>query len=145
MDWIIKPTNHNNARVGGLAISGLEFCEDKEKMEREQFKAVVSVCGDKLMLPVQVQHLWIVVEDHPREDISMFFNSAYDFIDRHIREGNVLVHCRAGISRSSSIVIAYLIKKNKLDFQQALSLVRMERPIVHPNKGFTKQLRRLAN
>lgn len=48
MDWIIKPEN-----VGGLALSGMAFCENKDKMEKECIKAVLSVCGDKLVVTSQ--------------------------------------------------------------------------------------------
>lgn len=34
-------------------------------MEKESFRAVLSVCGDKLSIPVKVEHLWIVIDDHP--------------------------------------------------------------------------------
>lgn len=76
----------------------------------------------------------------------MFFKNSFHFIDKNRQAGNnVLVHCRAGISRSSTIVIAYLIQKDRLSFEDALQLVRSSRPIVMPNKGFVKQLKKLAS
>lgn len=41
-------------QIGGIAISNMVFCQDREKMEKEKFKAVLSICGDKLELPVTV-------------------------------------------------------------------------------------------
>ena len=146
MDWIIEPFFNSslNKHVGGLAISNIKYCENAEKMEKDQISAVISVCGDKLVMNVTVKHLWIVVSDHPREDISVFFPSTFTFIDQHIQEGNVLVHCQAGISRSSSIVIAYLIRKNKINFDASFQIVKDKRPYIFPNKGFIKQLKRFS-
>jgi hypothetical protein len=42
-------------------------------------------------------------------------------------------------------VIAYLIKKNNINYDKAFELVRKYRPIAYPNKGFAKQLKRYAN
>ena len=43
--------------------------------------------------------------DIPGSDISLIFQETYQFIDDHLKTGNVLVHCMMGISRSSTIVI----------------------------------------
>ena len=55
------------------------------------------------------------------------------------------MHCHAGVSRSASIVIAYIIRKNRLDFDDAFKMVQEKRPVVYPNKGFTKQLKKFAD
>jgi protein-tyrosine phosphatase len=62
-------------------------------------------------------------------------------IKKYIDENKgVLVHCRAGVSRSASIVIAYLIKYHNLSFSQAQNYLRSKRPIINPNAGFITQL-----
>lgn len=52
----------------------------------------------------------------------------------------MLVHCQAGISRSPTIVIAYLMKKFNLKLDDAYSQVRSKRPIISPNLVFYSQL-----
>jgi protein-tyrosine phosphatase len=46
----------------------------------------------------------------------------------------------AGISRSPTLVIAYLMKTQNLSFSEAFDLVKKKRPIIHPNQGFKNQL-----
>jgi len=53
-----------------------------------------------------------------------------------MREGSVLVHCSMGISRSSTIVIAFIMKKFTFSFSKAYNLVKKKRPIICPNSGF---------
>jgi protein-tyrosine phosphatase len=53
----------------------------------------------------------------------------------------VLVHCAAGVSRSASFVIAYIMKSRKIGFDEAYTFVKSKRPIITPNSGFVKQLK----
>jgi protein-tyrosine phosphatase len=50
--------------------------------------------------------------------------------------GTVLVHCFAGISRSASCIIAYLMQELNMPFFEAMSYTRKRRPIIFPNYGF---------
>ncbi len=54
--------------------------------------------------------------------------------------GVVLVHCYAGVSRSASVVIGYLMWKRGWGFQRAYDHVRKARPCISPNYGFKMQL-----
>lgn len=67
-----------------------------------------------------------------------------DMIDSYLTNNQkVVVNCYAGISRSSSIVIAYIMYKYKLTLQEAYQYVKSKRAIVEPNSGFMKQLKTL--
>lgn len=66
----------------------------------------------------------------------------YHFIDRASRNNeNVLIHCMAGVSRSTSLVAYYLMKKFCMDFYQSLRIIRKGRKIINPNYSFNLQLR----
>ena len=56
------------------------------------------------------------------------------------RQQSVLVHCAAGVSRSSSVVIDFAMHALRINFQDAKSLVRKSRPEVRPNAAFELQL-----
>ncbi len=51
-----------------------------------------------------------------------------------------MVHCAAGISRSATIVIAYIMSATQLTLEETLNLVKLARPPIDPNPGFRKQL-----
>jgi len=54
--------------------------------------------------------------------------------------GKVLVHCLQGMSRSGSIIIAYMMRKFTLTYGEALEMARKSRPFIAPNEGFAEQL-----
>ncbi len=54
--------------------------------------------------------------------------------------GRILVHCIQGISRSVTLVIAYLILKQKINYDEAFKIVQAKRSIASPNLGFSIQL-----
>lgn len=81
-------------------------------------------------------------DDHPSQDMTQFFERAIAFIrDATHNNGRVLVHCGAGISRASTVTLAYLMHDLRLPLDQAYNLVKSVRPCIHPNPGFVKQLR----
>ena len=52
----------------------------------------------------------------------------------------MLVHCYAGVSRSATIIIAYLMKIMKWDLNTAFDFVKHKRVVAKPNDGFMNQL-----
>ncbi|WVW84652.1 hypothetical protein I302_106686 [Kwoniella bestiolae CBS 10118] len=56
------------------------------------------------------------------------------------KNGGVLVHCQAGMSRSATVVVAYLMREYDLDPVQAVVALREKRPVVDPSETFWHQL-----
>lgn len=54
--------------------------------------------------------------------------------------GKILVHCVAGISRSASLCIAYLMKHHEMTLLNAYNHIKERRPSIKPNCGFFRQL-----
>lgn len=81
--------------------------------------------------------------DIPETDLKPILEESIDFICEVFRlNGKIIVHCNAGVSRSSSVVMAYLMKKLGYSFDVALEFVKHKRPCIQPNRGFIEQLRR---
>lgn len=77
--------------------------------------------------------------DLPRMQEAMHKGS--DFIANALdRGGSVLVHCRAGISRSATLAIAHLVRSSRQPVDQILESMRARRPAIDPNLGYMLSL-----
>jgi len=100
----------------------------------------VLICGSDLVahFPNDFIYKKIDVDDYSGDDIHQHFNDTFDFIDK---ANKVFVHCKAGVSRSATIVIAYIMKKFGKRFEEAYKMVKDKRMKICPNTGFEGQLR----
>ncbi|XP_077378534.1 dual specificity protein phosphatase 2 [Festucalex cinctus] len=89
----------------------------------------------------EFQYLRLTVEDNLAADIRACFSTAIAFIDAVKQSGGrVLVHCQAGISRSATICLAYLMHTRRVRLDEAFDFVKQRRQIISPNLAFMGQL-----
>jgi protein-tyrosine phosphatase len=96
-------------------------------------EAVISaVKGKNLdnLIPRHIEYLYIPAVDHESFDISVYFEESNKFIDEERKRTNVLVHCMAGISRSVTLIMAYLMKYENKSFDEAYHFMKVKRKIV---------------
>ncbi|GLC50548.1 hypothetical protein PLESTB_000392000 [Pleodorina starrii] len=87
----------------------------------------------------------IQVADLPSEDLVAHFGRCFDFIsEAHDKGGGVLVHCVAGVSRSATVCMGWLMWRHGLGAEEAFRRVHRVRPWVMPNCGFRRQLERFG-
>ncbi|KRX94045.1 Dual specificity protein phosphatase 12 [Trichinella pseudospiralis] len=88
-----------------------------------------------------VTYLFVMAKDLSEWNLMADFDRCLEFIESAIQsKENILVHCQEGISRSATVVAAYLMKKYSIDENEALRRIQAVRSIVRPNIGFMKQL-----
>ncbi|GIY76792.1 dual specificity protein phosphatase 14 [Caerostris darwini] len=88
-----------------------------------------------------IKYFPIMIEDNEKTNIASYFNEVTDLIYKeYTAGGKTLVYCIAGISRSATFCIAYLMKYNEMNLRNAFRHLRSRRKIVRPNNGFFKQL-----
>lgn len=91
--------------------------------------------------PFKDKTLRIPVTDDRSSDINPFLEHAADAIHELIsHKEKVVVHCQAGVSRSTVIVLAYLIKWHKMSLRSAYNMVYNKRPVIRPNTTFLHAL-----
>jgi len=95
-----------------------------------------------MAFPDDFEYKMFPLLDKPSEDIKRFFDEASIYIHEILSSNKkILVHCFAGKSRSTTIMIAYFIKYCKMTTEEALDVIKKKRPVVQPNLGFIKQLK----
>ncbi len=132
-----KPSNRLKTNItkilDNLYISDYETSTNYSLLKSLGIKQIISV--GKELPEHQTDDFkikYIKVLDSPTVDISKYFDETYDFI----KKDTTLVHCAMGISRSSTIVLAYLIRDQRMPLSQALAYVKSKRHSINPNKGF---------
>lgn len=97
------------------------------------------VCPEYFKSDLVYKTLWL--QDSPSEDITSILYDVFDYFE-DVREhgGRVFVHCCQGVSRSTSLVIAYLMWREGQSFEDAFDFVKAARGIANPNMGFACQL-----
>lgn len=96
----------------------------------------------KNMFEQEFDYMNIPVNDNDSANLSSWFDKAIHFIDNaRDNDGKVLVHCQAGVSRSATVCIAYLMYKNNMTLEDAFDHVRARRGIISPNLNFMQQLK----
>lgn len=146
-------------RAGGsLYIGGLYALYQTDLIRAAGIIHVLSVIDYDPQLQERFNHLkhfHIRVEDDPNVDLLKHFESASRYIDEGLnsesnldtgnesggeRKGGVFVHCAMGKSRSATLVVAYLMWKFGIGWEEALEQLCEGRPVCDPNVGFKEQL-----
>lgn len=95
---------------------------------------------------LKICRTFILISDQTDVPIKSIFSLCHNIIDSCLNSnGKILVHCEMGISRSSTIIISYLMYKNKMAMDTALTIVKEKRSIIRPNCGFLYQLLKYEN
>ncbi|KAJ6219575.1 hypothetical protein RDWZM_005387 [Blomia tropicalis] len=91
----------------------------------------------------KVESYRIPVEDTKKEDLSIYFDEVTAKIHEiEMKNCATVVHCFAGVSRSATLVIAYLIRYKKMSLEKAFRHTKSARSVINPNIGFLEQLSR---
>ena len=135
----------------GLFLGNYASSWDITGLTQNHIAAIVSVVdttAEEWDLPAnrdlvpKDRHLIIPCFDSATQDLLQHLAGACDFIDAHKSDdspGNVLVHCLKGVSRSATVVIAYLMRSHSLSLDRAFKNVKKARGI-RPNRDFLQQL-----
>ena len=137
------PTPLSNVVVVGTDESSMS----EQEISKSKKAWVVAKIGD-------IYRYHVSIKDLPGQDLQVFSDMA-DEINRIKKESEksedikrnlkILVHCVQGISRSTTVIIAYLIKYKQMNLKQAYDFVRERRSIAKPRKEFIEELQNIEN
>lgn len=91
----------------------------------------------------RLEYLHIDIDDNDDAPILKFVDRANAFLDEGLRSSeHALVHCQSGMSRSATLVIAFLMSRRGMSLADAYETTRSARPVILPNRGFFGALQR---
>ena len=126
-----------------MFVGAVDVIHDINLLENHKVTHILNVTTMAMVdFPDRFIYKHVSITDLPETNIVASFDECFLFIDSARQsEGCVLVHCMAGVSRSATIVIAYLMKSEGMTFRAAFDHVKQRRPCICPNEGFQRQLK----
>merc|ERR1719266_2295503 len=126
-----------------LYLGNMRDASDVTSLSRLNIRYVLNVTAKppSYHLPPGFHYKHLEAADNGLQNLRQFFEEAFGFIDEAKKAGaGVLVHCQAGISRSPTIAVAYLMKHYPMAMADAYKFVKTKRSIISPNLNFMGQL-----
>lgn len=135
-----KPDNVP-AKIVDYLYLGSQDCCDQSVILKYNFKYVLSVGVDAPYKHPDVIYKFVECLDLPDSNLKSVLEICIPFIKFAIEKCcNILVHCNAGISRSASVIIAYIMLQKNCSYVDTCNFVKNARPCINPNPGFVKYL-----
>lgn len=127
----------------GLFIGDLTAAQSLRILQDFHIKNIVSVLKHSYPLHPGFNHLSVPIDDTEKTNICEWFDSVAGWIQARLDDPDghgVLIHCVAGVSRSTTLLAAYLMKAYRLTADEAVGFIASKRPQVQPNDFFFHQL-----
>uniref|UniRef100_A0A6C0D5T3 Dual specificity phosphatase catalytic domain n=1 Tax=viral metagenome TaxID=1070528 RepID=A0A6C0D5T3_9ZZZZ len=135
-----------NLILPGLYLGNARSSLDDEFLKKNNIRAVFN-CTKDLPFHYSIKNKYrIPVDDNLKEEeirnLELWsFESIYKLTREH-KQGNVLVHCYAGMQRSAAVVAMYLIATYNMKHEQAISYIKHKRSIAFwPYTNFLKAIK----
>lgn len=95
-------------------------------------------------------YLYLKIRDDYCSNIIPYLYKSFNFIEEKNKDDKkILIHCYAGISRSASILLYYLMRKHNISYNEAFNIVyNIRRPngrYINPNLSFINQIKKSIN
>ena len=133
---------HPTKIIEGVFLGSVNNANNLNELNKLKIKYVLNVaheCKNTAFKGIKYKHL--KMHDSNTCEIKKYVWDAFDFINEAISKNcNVLIHCQRGVSRSSAIIIAYLIKFKNMSVKDAFWFVKKKRSVAFPNFSFMEQL-----
>ncbi|XP_039516063.1 dual specificity protein phosphatase 22-B isoform X3 [Pimephales promelas] len=124
-----------------LYLGNFKDARDREQLARNNITHILSIHDTATPILQEMTYLCISAADSPTQNLIQHFKESITFIHKSRLKGEgCLVHCLAGVSRSVTLVVAYIMTVTSLGCQDALAAVKLARPCASPNVGFQTQL-----
>lgn len=106
-----------NRIIDRVFLGNLQSAQDFTRLKQAGITHILTVAADiQPQYPKDFTYKVISIADASQASLLRHFPGAISFMQDGINKGGVLVHCHAGVSRSSSCVIAYLMQTKNYSF-----------------------------
>lgn len=130
---------------GWLFVGSKRASQNQDAIEKLKITHIFSLIGPAEHPIPHITYGHVKIRDEPSQSLGDALVQFLGFVQLALLPLNnnvrLLVHCHAGISRSVSMLIAYLMIRYRYKYDEALAQICKTRPEANPNPGFERQLR----
>ncbi len=135
--------------VDNIYLGSAQNAATKSILDKFEITLVMNVTKSiRNYYPDEIEYIKYDLYDNNQNSIGKHLEDAYNKIKEHQqnKEGNILIHCFMGRSRSATVVLYYLMRTrvnedgSPYSFEDAVEFLLKQRPIVNPTFQFTKDL-----
>ncbi|XP_029285644.1 dual specificity protein phosphatase 22-B-like [Cottoperca gobio] len=138
--------NGINKVLPHLYLGNVKDARDRELLVQHNITHILSIHDTAAPILEDMTYLCISAADNRLQNLSQYFRDSIMFIhESRLKGEGCLVHCVAGVSRSVTLVVAYIMTATGRGWVESLAAVRAARPCAGPNLGFLRQLEEFEN
>lgn len=142
--YLTRLTGHFDVHhiCDGVYLGDIPSAANEKKLKELGITHVLTaVMGVEEMFPGGFVYKLLPLRDISEQNIMDFFDESTKFINDALeKNGKVYVHCMAGVSRSATLVAAWLMTTKNMKPEEAIEFMKSKRAVVNPNPGFRNQL-----
>jgi len=133
--------------VEGVYIGSRDEASNKDWLDQHNITHILNASKEvPNYFTEKYKYIKLGLSDHPKQSIKHVLTPSIYFVRDAIRnDGNILIHCHAGVSRSATIVIYTLMHTMKWSFDKAYDFLKRKHPRANPNAGFVRQLHQIKS
>ena len=137
-------SNHIIEIIDKIYIGSYLNAKNFQELESNNIKYILNCTSEcKNLFEDKIKYLKLDIKDQNDFPIENYFDKGIQFIKDSLNnnDGNILIHCMEGKSRSTTLLMAYLIKYQNENTNSAYKIIKSKRQLTMPNLGFMYKLR----
>jgi len=134
---------HPNEIIENFLYLGSQFCVREDILKKIDVEYILNLCATKMNEPFleNCKVLHLQMSDDGLDSLNQIFDKVLPFIEQaKANNKKILIHCRLGVNRSPTIVIAYLMKTRNCTLKEAFNVVKEKREVICPHFKYFRQL-----
>lgn len=133
-----------------ILIGNADDACDKDQIQKHSITAILNVMRTMVDFPNYkeiegLEYRYHPMNDGPGNTTEQFYSAVQSLRELLFKGHTVLVHCRAGISRSVSVTACYLWGTGIYSLDEAINLIKQKRPIADPNPHLLKLIKEIQS
>jgi protein-tyrosine phosphatase len=143
LNYVLIPGKDWNQVDDGLYLGNQLTANSRSFLKENKIRYIVNCAYDPMEYNEEISginYLQLPLKDEPSQRLLPYFKHVVEFIQESLKHGPVLVHCELGISRSPSMIVAYLLATKGMNVQEAFQHLSSFSPSVNPLPSFRKEL-----